>query len=329
MKQQVKQILANDISKWQAEGWIDLSTMNILAQRYKTEAFSLERGLKYLVAIGGIFLFFGIISFITMMTDSKILAIIMMLCASAGFLIWGKKLYRDQLDRYHFSSQALLAISLIFYGGAVTLALVMADFDTNTALIIAGIFWLVPSFRLAYSFRNLFILIIANISLFHWLGAWNEILGRSVYAFPIQNPHAMAVAAFFVILVGLGHLRSRQEWMQSFASVYIVMGLLYLNMSILILSINDKNKLIFIILGFVLGLIQIVIGSRLKMKIFTGFGMTFIGINLFTRYFESFWNEIDKYLFFIIGGSVLMIIGILLELWQKKGGDKVGEFNKN
>ena len=48
-----------------------------------------------------------------------------------------------------------------------------------------------------------------------------------------------------------------------------------------------------------------------------GFGLTFLAINLYTRYFEYFWDEMNKVLFFLILAASLAVIGRYAErIWH-------------
>lgn len=62
------------------------------------------------------------------------------------------------------------------------------------------------------------------------------------------------------------------------------------------------------------GVAQIVLGARFQDARFTGFGVVFLSINIYTRMFETFWDELSKGSFFLICGGLAMAIGIALEL---------------
>jgi uncharacterized membrane protein len=131
----------------------------------------------------------------------------------------------------------------------------------------------------------------------------------------------MALAAVLGTAVGLAQARRPGTHSQPFARVYQSLGLLYFNMSVLILpwTFDDRTsadatlQTAAVILGGLCSIGQIVLGARLQSSLFTGFGLTFVGIHLFTRYYEHFWNSLDKGLFFLIGGLVLFGIGMSLE----------------
>ena len=48
-----------------------------------------------------------------------------------------------------------------------------------------------------------------------------------------------------------------------------------------------------------------------------GFGLTFLAINLYTRYFEYFWDGMNKVVFFLILAASLAVIGRYAEkIWH-------------
>lgn len=52
-----------------------------------------------------------------------------------------------------------------------------------------------------------------------------------------------------------------------------------------------------------------------------GFGLTFTAINLYTRFFEFFWNGMHKVLFFLILAVSLAVIGRYAErIWHAGEG---------
>ena len=54
-----------------------------------------------------------------------------------------------------------------------------------------------------------------------------------------------------------------------------------------------------------------------------GFGLTFLGINLYTRYFEYFWDGMNKVLFLLILAASLAVIGRYAErIWHGGSGSK-------
>ncbi len=313
LNRNLKRKLSEDISRWRAENWIDGETYDKLALRYEVSAFGIDRVLKYLGIVGGIILILGVLGLIGAVSESMAFGAFILLGISAAAFITGLRMQRDDAGRYPYSSRALIASAMIFYGGALTLAAQAAGMKAGAVIAFVGIAWLLPSFAAAYYFLNSFILVIALLGAFHWFGSWHRMLGRSSYAFSVQDPRAMIVFALLVLMVGIVHDLSSGEKYRRFYKVYAVISLLYCNMSVLILSIFDKSHILYIVLGFTGSLVQILAGARLQRAVFTGFGVTFMGIHIYTRYHELFWDKFHKGVFFLAGGIVLLAAGFGFE----------------
>ena len=109
---------------------------------------------------------------------------------------------------------------------------------------------------------------------------------------------------------------------QRFFRSTLVMGLLYLFIALWIMSIfgnygdmhsweRVKQIELFhwsILFGAVAGW-AIYHGLRQDNDITKGFGVTFLGINLYTRFFELFWNSLHKAVFFALLAISFWYIG--------------------
>ena len=122
----------------------------------------------------------------------------------------------------------------------------------------------------------------------------------------------MALAALAAILLGLWHERRLEPGSlrrcAGFGGLYLIFGLLYLNLSLWFLTLFGKP------LGWMLtftavGIGQIVVGARLRDARFTGFGIVFLAIDLYTRLFEHFWDRLSAGTFFLIAGALAMVLG--------------------
>ncbi len=167
---------------------------------------------------------------------------------------------------------------------------------------------------LSYRFNNGFLLVIGLLLLVQWVGSWNEMVGRSTYEFAIEDPRVMALVAVCLVGVGRAHELLLSDRYPRFYQVYETIGLVYFNVSLLILSIYpEKTALPYIALFTVAGSAQIVIGARWKSGLLVGFGVTALAVDLFTRYYERMWAQLDKGLFFLLGGALLFGAGFGLE----------------
>jgi uncharacterized membrane protein len=171
---------------------------------------------------------------------------------------------------------------------------------------------------LAYRFQNGFLLLLAVVGFFHWVGSWNSMLGRNTYSVEVQDPRVMALVAAAVVALGVVHEQRWQSRGQRFHQVYQTLGLLYLNLSLLILSSEHTDALGWVVVLTVVALGQMVLGARLKSGLMMGFGVTAMAVNLFTRYFERFWDQLEAGVFFLLGGALLFGVGLGSEFLARR-----------
>jgi hypothetical protein len=306
---EVKQRLAEDVALWQADGIIDAATRQKLQARYDTPGFGLATAVKYLGITGGMFAAMGFLGFIAAISGSQEVAAFI-LAGVSGFLAWaGLKMGRDERARYVHSSQVVLALGVLGWAGAVGVG--ASAMHIRNIPFVVGWGVLPLTFVIAYRERNGFLLIMALLGVFHWVGSWSRMLDRNTYSFEIDEPRVMAPVALAVFLFGLTQKR--------FGTIYQSVALIYLNLSLLILSIYPRATALpwmFVFTFAALG--QIVAGARLKSAMVVGFGVTAVAIDLFTRYFESMWDRVGSGLFFVAGGILMMGFGAAVEsAWRR------------
>ena len=68
--------------------------------------------------------------------------------------------------------------------------------------------------------------------------------------------------------------------------------------------------------------ISFYLGIRYKDELARDFGVLFLLINLYTRYFEYFWDSMNKGIFFLVLAITFGLVGWLLERQRKTEKDK-------
>jgi uncharacterized membrane protein len=140
--------------------------------------------------------------------------------------------------------------------------------------------------------------------------------GRSTYVFSVQDPRVMSLAALAAIVVGAYHEWRLYPKTGRFYLAWESLGLLYLNMSLLILSIwshHETASIAWILVFTTATLTQIVLGAAWQNGLFRGFGITFFAINVFTRFHELFWDQLQLGQYLLAGGGLLFILGACTE----------------
>lgn len=285
----------------------------MLASRYEIKSFGFARILQYLGIIGGVLVLGGLLGLIGAMSGSLAFGSIILLAVSAGAFILGFRLASNQQHRYPYSSKAVLTVAALTYVAALVLITQLFELEEDNAAFMVGLLWAPLVFFLAYRYQHSFLLAIALLGAFHWVGTWTKMFGRSTYAMAIQDPRIMTAFSVFVILAGLWHLSKKNSFGEVAYRVYGSIGLLYLNTSLLILSIWDHPQLLYVLLSFAASLIQLCLGAWLHKSLFTGYGVTFFIIYIFTRYHEHFWDRMSLGAYFLVGGLALIGLGYIAE----------------
>jgi hypothetical protein len=318
----VRERLAHDISLWLADGLVSRHTHDLLRQRYDAQEFGIANAIKSLGIAGGLIAFFGLLGLVATLAGSQAFAAFLLFAVGVGLTLFGVRLSTDQLGRYSISSKAVLMLGVVTTVLGIGIALDAMGIKSQQGIFVTGILVLVPIGIIAYRFRITFLLVMGLIAFFHWVGSWTSMFGRSGYELDIQDPRLMSVAALAAVLVGIYHERCLRAETGRFFQAFESMGLIYLNLSLLIMTIESRwgSVALWIILWAAVALSQIVAGARLHNSLLTGFGVTAFAINVYTRYYETFWNRLHVGVFFLLGGFALFIVSVVCEVtlrrWQ-------------
>lgn len=319
MRKTTQQLMLHDIASWQHRGLIDQQTQERLSAPYQRPDQLLSTVLQWL-GIGAVLLIgMAILAGVSYLSESATLGVVLFFIAG-GTLWWvGVRLAREPAGRMPVAGVAILTIGLMLIGGSLLLSGIGYDevhFDrTPLALLVIALL----SVATAYRYRLRWPLFLGLLCAFHGLGSWGSYSAGGSYVFDIQNPRAMAVIAGLAALLGLWHQQAEQEPLRHFSGfgrLYVIFGLLYCNCSLWFLSLHDYNSYQsgLPILLFTVGAIsQLVIGARFKHPSFTGFGVVFLGIDLYTRFYEYAWDYLSVAAFFAAAGVVGVLLGWLFE----------------
>jgi hypothetical protein len=308
----VKRRLAQDVALWQADGLVSDAAAAVLRERYDVQGFGLAVLAKTLGIVGAILGGFGMLGLLAVATGSMAVAALELVAVAAGFLVWGLHWARDPRGRYAHSARALLAIGVLALGGAGAAAATAAGAEWKVTVLLCGLTSVPISFVLAYRFRTGFLLVLGLLGLFHWIGSWSSMVGESTYELDIQDLRVMSLAAAAAVAIGILQRRGKLPGPARFDAAWLSVGLVYLNLSLLFLTVEHGGRP-WVPVAFAAALAQIVLGAREKSALVLGFGVTALCVNLFTRYFETFWDGLDKGIFFLVGGVLLFGFGVLCE----------------
>lgn len=233
-----------------------------------------------------------------------------------------------------FRNEAILTLGVfayaggIYYGGEYLSARFNLASESYSALILYGC---ISYAILGYIFRSQLIWLFAVLCLGGWAGTkTGYISGGGAYFLGMNYPLRFVL---FGALMTLGaHYLKHYERFKPFHYTTFVMGLLYLFNALWILSIFGNygdimswyraSHIELFHWSFLFALVAIgsfVYGLKYDDATTRGFGLVFLFINLYTRFFEFFWNELHKGIFFSILALSLWYVGTKAEtIWNLK-----------
>jgi hypothetical protein len=252
---------------------------------------------------------------------------------AAAFFYWGLK-RRARHPEKIYSNEAVFFLGVLAVAAAITFlgkAIGSGSRHVSLLILLATIvyaalgLWL-PS-KLVWWF--------AIVSLGSWFGTeTGYVSGWGSYWLGMNYP--IRFVLFGLAVLGLSFGLKISPRFADFFKVTYIMGLLYLFIALWILSIfgnygemarwskAGKFELFYWSLLFgAAALITIFFALKYDDTISRGFGITFLFINLYTKYFEYFWNDLHKAIFFGILGISFWYLGSRAEkIWLLGEGSK-------
>lgn len=329
--------LKHTIDHWQQQGIITPDVANNLNNSFSIRSFDWERLAKYsfwismicaVIAIAAITLDEFLMNLIEkIFVDSKLIPCLIFAIVAATFYLFAYH-RRKSKPLHQFSNEAII------FGGVLSTAVAVAYFgqaiDTGSGHF--SLLFLLSTIiyaALAFWFPSRLIWVFSLLSLGSWFGTETGYMsGWGAYYLGMNYP--LRFVLFGGALIGLSLLFKRHARFSDFAHSTYVMGLLYLFIALWILSIfgnyGDLNSwynvkqyelLHWGILFAFVAIIVIVYGLKHDDATSRGFGITFLFLNLYTKYFEFFWNGMHKAIFFILLAVSFWWIGRHAEkLWN-------------
>ena len=313
MRSITREVLTREVTDWHQQGLIDRSLLDALLPRYETQGRFLAALLKWIGLFALFQLGLAVLAAIAALAESALLAALLLAGVAVGSWRFGVQMATDPQRRHPFTGSVLVTASLAAAFGTFMLLNIALNGDADgrsipTILVLTGIL----SALTAYRYHLRWPLLLALLLFFHGLGAWHAYGGHGAYFANIQDERLMAVAALATILLGLWHERVLESGplrrCAGFGGLYLIFGLLYLNLSLWFLTLFGR-PLDWVLIFTAVGIAQIVAGARLHDARFTGFGIVFLSIDLYTRFFEHFWDRLSAGAFFLIAGSLAMLLG--------------------
>jgi len=340
LDKQESDFLNRIIADWEKQGLVDNEQAEKLRGLYEVKGFDWMRLAKYSFWIA---LICGATSFTFLIvndtivnwlkklyyTPDIIISIVSAIMAAFLFL-WGRRRERLFPEKV-YSNEAVIFTGVLFT--ACCIAYLGKTFDNGSGHY--SILFLISVFVygfLAWRMDSRLVWLFALVSLGSWFGTETGYQTQWSHYFLGMN-YPLRFVGFGVILVAACHFLRTRKWFGDFWELTYVIGLLYLFLSLWLLSIFGnygtidswwKVKQISL---FYWGIISLAVaggfmlyGLKSKDSIAREFGITFVLIFIYTKYFEYFWDSTNHTLFFAILAISFWLIGRKAEkIWNVKG----------
>ena len=231
-------------------------------------------------------------------------------------------------DAMVFSAVMLTANAIAYLGKAI------GKEGTHFSLLI--LFSVFVYGILAYKFKSRLIWVFVLISLGAWFGTETGYLSRGNFYFLGMN-YPLRFVIFGTVLTTLALLLKNVKAFGFFYLTTYISGMVYLFVSLWLISIfgnfgtldqwygiKQLSLFYWAIISAAVCVVSIFAGLKYREEVAREFGITFLFLNLYTRYFEYFWDSWHKALFFSVLAASFWLIGRRAEkIWNveflKKG----------
>jgi hypothetical protein len=337
LDQQESEFLEKSIRHWETEGLLDKTTADKLRGTIEIKGFDWRRLAQYsfwvalacgIIAIASLIIDDNVIKWLEKLYDTPDI-LISLISGSLAFLFFyvGNKKKKENPERI-FSNEALIFLGVLFTASSIAFLGKTFDRGTGHFSILFLISVAVYGF-LARKFRSRLIWAFALISLGSWFGTETGYQTDWADYFLGMN-YPLRFVFFGALLVAFTFLMRKIHKLEIFRELTYIIGFMYLFLSLWLLSIfgnfgtlEDWFKVKQLEL-FYWGIISILIslavtfyGLRRKDEIAREFGITFLLINVYTKYFEYLWDITDKTIFFMVLAVSFWLLGRKAEkIWN-------------
>lgn len=325
------------LEHWQQEQLLSPADVQRLKGTYEAKSFDWRRLAQYsfwiamacgVIALGSLLIDKSILDFLEKLYDTPDSMICVISAVAAGFLYRaGYKRQRTRPmqvfsnDALSFSAVMLTANAIAYLGKALGKGEAHFSLLILLSVVVYGI--------LAFVFRSRLIWIFALISLGAWFGTETGYISRGNLYFLGMN-YPLRFVGFGLALTLASLLLRKVEGFRFFYATTYISGMIYLFVSLWLISVfgnfgsieqwySIKQISLFgwALISAAACVISIFAGLKFRDDIAREFGITFLFINLYTRYFEYFWDSWHKALFFSILAASFWFIGRRAEkIWN-------------
>jgi hypothetical protein len=335
--QEKSDFLDEMLCHWKDEQLLSEEDVKRLKNSYETKSFDWRRLAQYsfwiamacgVISLGALLIDKEILTYLEKLYDTPDGIISLLSAVLAGFLYYYSFKRRKTHVRQVFSNDALIFSAVMLTANAIAyLGKSIGHGNSHFSLLI--LFSVFIYGALAFVFRSRLIWIFVLISLGAWFGTETGYLSRWNWYFAGMNYPLRFVLFGLVVTFSSILLKGSKKFSFFYETSYIC-GMIYLFVSLWLLSVfgnfgtieawavvKQISLFYWAIISAAACGISILAGLKYRDEIAREFGITFLFLNLYTRYFEYFWDSWHKALFFCILAASFWLIGRRAEkIWN-------------
>ena len=337
LDKQESEFLNRAIQHWEDEHLLDNNAADKLRNSYEVKGFDWMRLAKYsfwialacgFIAAGSLIIDDKVINWLKSLYYTPDIVISLTTGSLAGILFYFGSRWEKKYPEKVFSNEAIIFSGVL--STACCIAYLGKTFDNGSGHY--SLLFLLSIFVygvLAYRMESRLIWLFALVSLGSWFGTETGYQTHWADYFLGMN-YPLRFVSFGVLLIAACYALKKQKWMTYFWDLTYVVGLLYLFLALWLLSIfgnygeldawwNVKQISLYYwgIISVVIALGFMFFGLKRNDILAREFGITFLIIFLYTKYFEYFWNESNTAVFFsILAGSFWLIGRKAEKIWN-------------
>ncbi|RZK39493.1 MAG: DUF2157 domain-containing protein [Pedobacter sp.] len=337
LDQEKTEFLNEMIDHWQSENLIPETTAKKLKESYEPKLFDWRRLAQYsfwtamacgIISLGALLIDKTLLSYIERLYDTpnSLISILSALGATLLFIVGFRR--KKSKPELIFSNEALVLTAVMLTANAIAYFGKSINSGSNhfSILILFAVF---VYGGLAYIFKSRLIWVFTLLSLGAWFGTETGYLSKWSWYFMGLN-YPLRFVIFGLALTAFSFLLKRKRDLDYFFTTTYISGMGYFFVSLWLLSVFGNYGLLeewylikqislfyWAILSAACCVLSVFIGLKYRDEIAREFGITFLFINLYTRYFEYFWDNWHKALFFSVLAISFWLIGRKAEkIWR-------------
>lgn len=335
--QEKSEFLDEMLEHWKDEHLLSAEDVRKLKGSYETKAFDWRRLAQYsfwiamacgVISLGALLIDKQILDYLAKLYDTPDFIISILSAGAAGALYYFAFKRRKTHIRQIFSNDALIFSAVMLTANAIAyMGKSLSHGGSHYSLLILLSVFIYGG--LAFLFQSRLIWIFVLVSLGAWFGTETGYLSRWNWYFAGMN-YPLRFVAFGLVVTALSLLLRNSKKFAIFYHTSYICGMVYLFVSLWLLSvfgnfgtieewsgIKQIHLFYWGIISSACCAISIYAGLKYRDDVAREFGITFLFLNLYTRYFEYFWDSWHKALFFCVLAASFWFIGRRAEkIWN-------------